>query len=541
MTACAKGELALINGNIVTLEKEQPQAEAVLIRNGYIDEVGSTQEILTLKSKAAEIIDLRGRTVLPGLVKSHAHTTMVGLGLLEVDCRTEVKSIADILERIKQKIKTTEPGNWILGGGYDDTKLQEKRHLTRWDLDSVAKEYPVFLKRTCLHMGVANSKALELAGITKDTADPPGGHIVRDPATGEPTGLLQEKAQDLLPIAPYTVEKVSRGLQLAMEQFARWGVTTVHDMLVDKTSFQAHQSLMVANELPIRARMWINALPALGVEGLLPQTLALGLQSGYGNDMLKFMGMKFVLDGSLGGQTAAVEEDYVGSPGSKGILYVKDEDLNKAIAESLKNNLRVAIHGIGERAIEQALRAVELAAQVVPLEKIRAMRNRIEHCSLPTKEQLQRIKKLGLVVGSSVGFIYHLGDSQKKALGEERVKRLYPHRTYIDMGIPAPGNCDCPVCEGNPLYSIYSTVARKTESGQVLGAAEAISVEEALAAYTVLGAYSACEDNMYGTIKVGKLADLVVFNENPLKVPTEEIKDLVTEMTFVGGRQVYSC
>ncbi|MGQ9674689.1 MAG: amidohydrolase [Chloroflexota bacterium] len=540
MSTYSSNEVALINGVVVTLEPQLPRAEAILIRDGRIAHVGKTLDVLHLKGPNCEAVDLEGRVVLPGLVESHMHPAMLGASLLEVNCRhPEVRSIEDILSRVRERVKERPLGSWIVGGGYDDTKLEEKRHLTRWELDTVAPDHPVFIKRTCLHMGVANSKALELAGVTSDTQDPEGGVIVRDAATGEPTGLLQEKAQDLLGIPPYSENEMEQGLELALDRLASYGITTVHEMSGTALGLRAYQNLLAEGRLTARIRLWLMALPALGFEGLLPHVLGLGLKSGYGNDMLRFMGMKFVLDGAISGRTAAVEDGYVGEPHNKGVLYFDQGQLDKHVAECLKNGLRVAIHGIGERALEQAIGSIERATEVVPLDVIRRMRNRIEHYSLPTLDQIKRTKEVGLLAGVSVAFIHSLGDSQRAALGPERMKRLYPCRTLADLGVPFAANSDCPVCDSNPFRGIHSAVTRTTESGQILDNVQNLTVEEAIAAYTTQAAYFALEEDLYGTLRPGKLGDLVVLPGNPYEMSPEAIKDLKVEMTFVGGHKVY--
>ncbi len=537
-----ENELLLVNGQIFTLDPACPRAGAMLVRGGKIAFVGVREEASSRCRFQPEVIDLAGRTVLPGFVESHMHPSILATTLLDVDCAyPRVKSVADIVDKIAERVRATPEGGWVRGWGYDDSKLEERAHPTRWDLDRVSPDNPVYVRRTCAHMGVANSVALRLSGITADTPDPEGGRIGRDPATGEPSGLLMDRAQDLIAIPPYTDEEIERGFILALRQLSKWGITTVHDMLVDRAAFATYQRLAESHKLPARVRVWLEGVTFGSQDaGLIPFALGLGLRSGYGNDMLKLAGMKFILDGSIGGRSAAVAEDYAGGEDDKGILYVERDELSPLVAECVKGGLRVSIHGIGERAIELAIASLEDAVGEVPIEAVRAMRNRIDHCVLPDRDHLRRIKDLGLVVESSTSFMYALGDSWISNLGYERACRTFPLRTMIDMGIPVAGNSDSPVCDGSPLLGMYAAVTRKTSSGRRLGTSEGITVDEALHSYTTAGAYAGLEEDLYGTLSPGKLADFVVLSDDPTSVLPEQLKDIEVEMTFVGGARVYS-
>ena len=537
-----ENELLLKNGQILALDPSVPETEALMIRDGRIAYVGTEQGALAASHSTPDVIDLEGKTVIPGFVESHMHPSILATTLLDVNCvYPAVKSVADIVNNVAERINETDKQRWVRGWGYDDSKLEEHRHPTRWDLDEVSPDNPVYIRRTCAHMGVANSEALRISGITKNTSDPEGGCIQRDPATGEPTGLLMDRAQDLLAIPPYTDEEVERGFMLALGQLSKWGITTVHDMLVDSAAFRVYQKLAESNKLSVRVRPWLEGITFGSRDaGLIPHALGLGLKSGYGNDMLKVMGMKFILDGSIGGRSAAVAESYVGTTDDKGILYVGGDELVPLVTECAKKGLRVSIHGIGERAIELAIAAMEEVTKEVPIETVRSMRNRIDHCVLPTEDHLKRIKNLGLIVESSISFIYALGDSWISNLGHERACSTFPTRTTIDMGIPLAGNSDSPVCDGNPLLGMYAAVTRKTSTGQSFGNSESITVDEALRAYTTVGAYAGCEEDLYGSITPGKRADLVVLSENPMEVSPEHLKDIGVEMTFINGVKVYT-
>jgi len=535
-------ELLLKNGDILTLDPNLQDVNAVLVRDGRIVYVGSEHGARERSLGTPEVLDLGGRTLMPGFVESHMHPSIMAKTMMDIDCSyPKVRTIGDIVASVSERVKKTTKGGWIRGWGYDDTKLEEQRHPTRWDLDQVSPHHPVYLRRTCVHMGVANSAALRLSGIDKDTPDPEGGHIHRDPATGEPTGLLMDRAQDLIKMPAYSDGEVQEGFRLALGQLSRWGITTVHDMLVDRCAFATYQGLASKEKLSVRVRLWLEGITFGSRDaGLIPHAIGLGLESGYGNDLLKFMGMKFILDGSVGGRSAAVSEPFVGTTDERGILYVDMEELTPLVCNCIENGLRVSIHGIGERAIEQAISALEEAAAKVSIDRLRKMRNRIDHCVLPTKEQLERIKNLGVVIESSVSFIHALGDSYLSNLGDSRASRAFPNRTCIDMGVPVAANSDCPVCDGSPLLGMYAATTRKTDTGQVLGTKESITPMEALRAYTTTGAYAGCEEDLLGTIAPDKLADLIVLSQNPITTGAEHLQDIGVEMTFVNGHLVYA-
>jgi predicted amidohydrolase YtcJ len=530
-----------VNGSVLTMDGpavgERPTA--IVVSDGRIRYVGDDASARAQLSGDAELVDLGGKTVLPGLIESHAHPSLYGRNLLEVDCRpTIADSVAAVQAEIAAAVAVVEPGEWVLGWGWDETHFPEGRAPLRVELDRVAPDNPVLLRRVCGHMSVVNSAALRASGVPDDVTDPPGGHVGRD-SDGGLTGLLQEKAQGLVVPPPYSVDDVVRGFRLAQAKFASWGVTTVHDMSSRGQDMQVYQRMHAAGELDLRVRPWLWAVQANGWEGVLSEALTLGVASGLGDDVVRLQGVKFMLDGSVGGRTAAVAEPFQDSCDT-GILTMSLEETAPWVTAALDGGLRVAIHGIGERAIDVAIDSVQRAAAELGVERVTAMRNRIEHCALPTEQNLLDMKRLGLVAASSVGFLYTLGDSYLANLGPERVKRAYPHRSFREHGIVAPGNSDSPVTEGNPWLGIYGAVTRTTRSGQVLDTTQNISLEEALRAYTRDAAYSSFEEHHLGVIRPGALADLNVLAEDPFAVGSEDLHGMQTAATYVAGRQVHS-
>lgn len=530
-------DLICINGNIRTLCDGEERKQALVVQEGNIVYVGNEREALAWKGDQTQVIDLRGKTMLPGFIESHSHPTVYGMNLLEVDCRPiETPSIESMLDKLSDEVKRVPQEQWIRGWGWDDSQLAEKRFPTRWDLDRVAPEHPVVLKRTCNHMVVVNSKALERSGITKQTRNPIGGHIDRDEKTGELTGLLQEKAQGLVNAPEYDVNQLIQGMKLAEQQFHKWGITTIHDMSTQTKDLQAYQILLEQDELNVRIRPWIWAIDQNGWKGQLNDVLHVGMRSGFGNDMLNIQGMKFMLDGGIGGKTAALRQPYQNDT-NRGILYNTVEEIEPLFFKSLQSGLRISVHAIGDRAIDVAIRSFEKAHGNLDITN---MRNRIEHCIMPTNAHLEKMKKMQLIAASSIGFLYHLGDSYMKNVGAKRMKQIFPHRSFQEHGIIAPGNSDLPVTDGNPWAGIYAAVTRKTLSGQTINPHEKISVSDALKAYTSDAAYSSFEEKKLGVLKPSAKADLIVVSDDPLQIDVDQLKDLEVEQTYVNGKRVYS-
>ncbi|MCL3816962.1 amidohydrolase [Aeromicrobium wangtongii] len=530
-----------MNGNVLTMDDVQGPGRptAIAVSGGVITYVGDDTTARSLGGDTTEVVDLDGRTVLPGFIESHAHPTVYGTNLLDIDCRPQVTGSVDRIQaEVEAAARAVAPGEWILGWGWDESRMENGIAPTRDELDRAAPDNPVLLRRVCGHMAVVNSAALRVAGVEEDTPDPDGGHLARD-AGGRLTGLLQEQAQSLVSPPDKTSSDIARGFRLAQAKYASWGITTIHDMSTRGADLRVYQELLNSGELDIRLRPWFWAIQANYRDGVLSEALTTGLASGFGNDMLKIQGVKFMLDGSVGGRTAALAEPFEDSHDC-GILTMGLDETAPWVVAALDGGLRVAIHGIGERAIDVAIQACDLAAAQLGAERVGAMRNRIEHCALPTEQNLQDMVRLGLVAASSIGFVYSLGDSYLANLGPERVSRVYPHKSFQEHGIVAPGNSDSPVTEGNPWLGIYAAVTRTTHSGQVLDTVQNISVQDALRAYTRDAAYASFEEDRIGVIRPGAKADLNVVSQDPLTIDPQDLPSIQTVETYLDGRKVYS-
>ena len=527
-----QADIAMVNGNVLTVDPEGSIAEAVAVRGNRILAVGANVEIRELVGARTEVMDLRGRTLLPGLIDSHMHPGAYGAFKVRgVRCGPDIESIGGLLSRLEEKAMTTPEGRWILGYSLDDVRLG--RYPSREELDRAAPKNPLYIQRRDGHIGVANSLALEIGGVTRETPDPPHGKIDRD-EDGEPTGVLREHAKDLVysRVPPNTVEDYRDGLELVSEELVSLGLTTVHASMTDSKEFRAMQRLR--REGGLKLRLCVHASGR--EEGMLEALIAAGIETPFGDDWLKITEVEWVLDTSTSGRTAAYYDPYVGEPDNTGILLYDQDDITERVTRAHRAGLRVGLDGIGDRGIDRALDAIEAALEEEPRED---HRHRIEHCCYVPPPIQKRLKELGVIDASASGFLHDLGDAYKANRGEEQMRWMWPHRTLIDSGIPAPAHSDCPVCSPNPWLGIYGLVTRRTSSGDVLYAGEGVTPMEAIRAYTIDGAFAAWEEDVKGSIEPGKLADLVVVDRDPLAIPHDDLRNVETLMTMVDGKIAY--
>ena len=526
------------HGNILTMEEDCPNVEAIGICHNKIVCLGKKEDVLKQAGSQTEWIDLKGHTLMPGFIESHMHLSMIAEYLLEIDVKGALnQSIAKMLAAIAQKAKEKPPGTWILGGGWDEGLFAENRIFTRWDLDRAAPAHPVVMRRVCTHVWVVNSKVLAMNHIDKDTPDPPGGIIDKDPLTGEPTGILKENALNLIRVPEYDFADLKEKIHAVQQTIVAKGITTANEITLTKQGFRAYQELAQEKRALCRIRPWAPAVSSIGRDGLLSDFLAIGMESGYGDDMVRFQGVKFFTDGAMKARTAAMKKAYPNHPDEYGcLIFADDDELTAQVQKAVNANIRVALHAIGDRAIEQVLICLERVNQQ---KDITGMRNRIEHCIYPTGDHIDRMKKLGVAASLSTGFIDSLGNTYYDVLGAATAQDTYPARSLLDKGILVSGNADCPICDFNPFLGIYGAVARKTDAGKDFGQKEAITVPEALQLYTINAAKACFEEEKIGSLRVGKYADLTIVDQNPLTAPLEEIKEIRVLATIMDGNLVY--
>jgi len=505
------------------MNPSKPHAQAIAIKDDKIIKVGTNKEIKTYIGKKTKTIDLKEKTVVPGFIDTHVHITGYGKSLKQINLRG-VKSIKEMQKKLESRAQKTPRGQWILGRGWDQDHLTEKRYPTRWDLDKFSPNNPVIFTRVCGHLCVANSQALELAGITKETTPPPARQIDKDPKTGEPTGILRENAMDLVwEVKPETSEEeLIEACSLACQKAVEAGLTSVHWLINSPTEMRVIQKLRQQNKLPLRVYIVVSVK-------LLDHLIDLGLHTGFGDSRVRIGSVKIFSDGSLGARTAALFQPYHDEPTRKGIMLYAQEKLNALVMRAHKAGFQLAIHAIGDRAIDMVLTALEKALKEAPKKN---HRHRIEHASVLSKRLIQRMKKLKVIASVQPHFV--VSDFWVATrVGSTRARWVYPFKTLIQEGVLTTGGSDCPVEPIDPLLGIWAAVAREAFPE------ERITVDDALRLYTVNAAYVSFEEDVKGSIDVGKLADLVVLSREPHEIPPNEIRDVKVEMTIVGGKVVY--
>jgi len=531
-----RADVVLTGGKVFKGLKEG-FAEAVAVWGGKVLASGSVEEIAPLIGPETTVVPLEGRCAIPGINDGHQHPLSLGLALYQIDLKPDAVGTLDaFLDRVKRHADDTRQGEWVFGGRYDHFQLDVGRHPHRLELDRVAPNTPVFLKRTCGHMGVANTRALELAGITPETPDPEGGHIEKD-GTGL-TGLLQERAQEVVmkAIPKHDPDHLVDALEAAGKLFLEHGITSVLDAAIgfynDYGHLVAFQDAYRQGRLPVRSYLAILGGPA----GIEPQARENGMRHGFGDAMLKIGTAKLFGDGSAGGKTAAMSEPYLGEPDNKGLFIYTDAEMERYVAEYHKAGWQIMVHAIGDAAIEQVLTAYEKADAIAP---VKGRRHRIEHCGFVTPDQNRRMKALGIIPAPQPVFIYEFGDLYHKAVGPERSDVSYPMRTWMDEGMHPIASSDAPVSDFDPFKNFYTMVTRKSATGTLLGPDQRLTIEEAVSAATLNGAYGSFEEDIKGTLTPGKLADIAVVDRDLFAVEPDDILAAKVDLTLLDGRIVY--
>lgn len=530
-----KAETIFFGGPVVTVDRNDRVCGAAAVANGVILAAGTEEEIRRLADENTEFIDLKGRSLIPGIIDSHEHTAVRGMNAAGIDCRPEaVRSIEDIKERVREAAARTPKGEWIRGWGYNDTMLIEGRHPNRWDLDEAAPDHPVSLTRVCVHISANNSKALEAAGIREDSKAPEGGAFERK--DGKISGVLFENAHMLMQKAAIpSQEEMVEAMAVVSEMLVSEGITTVHD----SGGYGPGQlAAMQAAREQGRLKMRLYAMIFSFVDNLkfIDDMLNAGIHTGFGDDWLRLGPMKIMIDGSSSGPTAATREPYASNPASSGIMSMKQEEIEDIVLRAHKAGWQLTCHAVGDRAVETIIGAYEKALNASPRAD---HRHRVEHCAMMDDGLLKRAADLRIVPVPQPVFLYEFGDGYLKNYGEKRGGRMFPCRSELDFGLVPAGSSDCPITWSNPFLNMYMAVTRKAQTGQTIGERERITIREALRMFTINGAYASFEEDKKGSIEPGKLADLVVLSRDLYHTPDEEIRDIKADLTMVGGKIVF--
>lgn len=532
-------DLVLINAKVQTLDAQSSVTEAIAVRDGKILATGSSTSIKALAGTNTRVLDLSGKTVIPGLIDTHTHFKAAGLGDYVV-IMGRAKTVAEALEAIKAFVAKRKPGEWIVGGAWHPpSQLAEKRYLTRQEIDSVAPNNPVYL-RTVGHFSMANTAALQKVGVDKTTADPSGGSFERD-AAGELTGVLVETAIDRVEkaVPPWTEDDEMRQFTIAEGVLNSVGITSTVEGATEARDISTLQKLAASGKATLRTGVMFRPEPPADLPAWEAIVSGNGASSGFGDDWVKFAGIKIFYDGGMTLKTALMRDVYPDSHDNyHGVAQQTPERLKQLISICNRYGWRVGVHVVGDLGIDQVLDALEAADKE---KSIRDRRFVLIHASLIRPEQMERAKALGVRIDFQNIFMWDKAATVERFLGRAVADRAVPTKTMIaKMGLDNLGaGTDFPVNPINPFLNMYVMVTRKDPAGTVYGAAEAITREQALRLYTSAASRYTFEEARKGTIEPGKLADLVVLSADYMSVPDDQIKDIKPEMTIVGGKVVF--
>ncbi|MEJ7575860.1 MAG: amidohydrolase [Pyrinomonadaceae bacterium] len=523
-------EMILYNGNINTVNVRQPRAQAAAIADGRFLAIGTNDDVRPLADARTVRVDLEGKTVVPGFIDAHTHPAVAGrLHLREVDC--DLRSIVEIQAAIRRRASETPKGKWVLGFKYDDTKTSEGRPLTRADLDSAAPDHPVRIAHRGGHTAYVNSLALKLAGVLENTPDPSGGRFDRDSATGRLTGRISENATDafdrIIP-STYTRDDYREGVKIISRMMTRTGVTSVHDAYGSHNDLRAYQDARAAGELSFRVYCLIGYWD-------IDRLIAAGVRTGFGDEWVRVGAMKMTCDGSISERTARLSEPYVGRPNDYGILVTSEEELYTQARKAHEADWQIGIHANGDVAIDTVLRLYERLQRERPR---RDPRFRIEHCTVVNDSLVGRMRALGVIPTPFSTYVYFHGEKMRH-YGAERLNQMFAVRSFLDAGLRVTQNSDYPPGPFEPMMALQSSVTRTDMKGNVWGARQRITVEEALRVGTINGAYASFEEKLKGSIETNKLADLVVLGRDPAREDSRNLVNIPVERTMVGGRWVF--
>ncbi|MGB8061216.1 MAG: amidohydrolase [Candidatus Sulfotelmatobacter sp.] len=516
-------------GQFLTLDKAHPKAQAVAVKSGRIVAVGSEQQVGTLAKQNTRTIRFSG-FALPGFADAHIHVAGVGEELEKLDLRGLTK--VEILAKVAKAAQSSPPGTWITGGGWDQGFWHPQVFPTAKDLNPVSSDHPIALARIDGHSTWVNSKVLHLARITRDTADPSGGMIVRD-AAHEPTGMLVDEAQELIrDVVPKpTHADEERRIRLAMKQFSKWGLTSVHDAGVGLETISIYKDLLSHNELPVRVYAMARGNAAIN------HYLASGPERDLGNGMLSVRSFKLFLDGALGSRGAELTNPYSDAPQEHGLELMSDADVERIVVAARQKGFQVNTHAIGDLAVRRALDAFEKGGVTAD------DRFRIEHASMVTDEDLPRFVQMGVIASIQPVFVGEYGRWAEDRVGHSRVHWVLRTRDLLEAGIPLAAGTDFPASDtGDPVATLHCAVTRQSAAGMPAGGwypDQRVDVDQALRMMTAGPAFAAFEEKNLGSVTVGRYADFTMLSANPYEIPKDQLKSLTIRMTVVGGRVTY--
>lgn len=519
--------IILHGATVHTMDPSQPRAQAVAIHGDRILAVGSNEDVLRLATARTRKIDVGGKTVLPGFIDAHTHVAYSGIRhLRQVDC--DLRSIAEIQGALRERASRVPPGEWVIGFKYDDTKTRDGRKLNRADLDAAVPRHPVYVGHRGGHTAFVNSMALKLAKVDDRTPDPSGGQFDREASSGRLTGGLREEAiqpfQKLF-FKAYTRDEYREGVKIISKMMARAGVTSAHDALGSPEDLRAYQDSREAGELAIRVYAFM-------AHNYLDQMIAAGVRTGMGDEWVRLGAVKIICDGSISERTARLSEPYIGRPDDHGLWVTEQQAMEDSARKAHLAGWQVAVHANGDVAIARTLDLFEKLQREAPRKDPRF---RLEHCTLINDELVRRIAAIGAIPNPFSTYVYYHGEKFKE-YGAERLNRMFAVRSFLDAGIRVTQTSDYPPGPFEPMMALQSSVTRTDMRGNVWGPRQKVTVEEALRVGTMHGAYASFEEKRKGSLEPGKLADLVVLGQDPLRVDPFQLIRIPVERTMAGGR-----
>jgi predicted amidohydrolase YtcJ len=541
-----KADIIFIHANVYTGVPSNSQfssilrEEAIAVRGDRIEAVGKNIDIQKLKGPQTQVIDLDGHFVMPGFNDAHLHLADAGLQKLNVDL-TGVKTLEEFRQRVLAKVETAKPGDWVLGGGWDETMWPVKTLPSRWDLDEISGGHPILLDRVDGHLAVANTRALQLANVTIASRDPEGGQIDRA-ANGQPTGILRDTAQQAMRavIPPPTAEERRHGIEVALADLAEHGITSAQDYSPAWENFQIYEDLEKEGKLSARISEWLPFDESI-------EELEKKRDSHPQADLMLHTGMlKAFMDGSLGGHTAALLEPYSDDPKSSGLPRYEPTKLNEMSEERVLAGFQLGFHAIGDKGVQMALDAFAEAEKAAHEQKVKApnggddFRLRVEHAQVTTPAQIARFRELKVIASMQPSHVLTDMRWAQDRLGPKRAATAYAWAAFLNKGVPLAFGTDYPVEPVTPFRGLYAAVTRKSEDGkQEFFPAQRLTMDQAIAAYTTGSAFAEYEEKEKGKLMPGMLADLVVLDRDVTASSPEKILTTRVLRTVVGGKTVY--
>ena len=531
-------DLVLTNGRIYTVDITRPTASALAVRGSRIVFVGSDAEAKALTGSATRVVDLQGKTVIPGIIDAHAHLLGLGTSLRNVNL-VGATSYAEVVSRVAARARTVKPGEWILGRGWDQTRWATNAFPTHEDLSRALPNNPVVLSRIDGHAVLANARAMELAGITASTPDPVGGRIIRD-ASGAPTGVFVDNAEELVSkaIPASSREEKRRAILAAIAECNRYGLTAIHDAGQDAATIGIYEQLAQAGEFNLRNYVMLSD-PGGRAAALRNPYLTRGPQNALYGGRLWVRAIKLYADGALGSRGAALLAPYSDEPANSGLLVSQPSHITMMAELGLRRGFQINVHAIGDRGNRIALDAIGSALNRIPRA---GHRFRVEHAQVISADDIPRFAQLGVI--PSMQATHQTSDMRwaEARVGPQRIRGAYAWRSLLNTGVVIPNGTDFPVEEVNPMLTFHAAVTRQDPAGTPAGGwypEQKMTREEALQSITIWAAYAGFQESVIGSITPGKYADFVVLDRDIMRVPDNELHGTRVLSTWLGGKRVY--